>query len=26
MYELIPVATAPELDDEAGKRFVEEWP
>jgi GNAT superfamily N-acetyltransferase len=26
MYELIPVATAPELDEEAGKRFVEEWP
>jgi hypothetical protein len=26
MFELIPVATAPELDEEAGKRFVEEWP
>jgi len=26
MYELIPVAAAPELDEEAGKRFVEEWP
>jgi GNAT superfamily N-acetyltransferase len=26
MYELIPVATAPELDEEAGRRFVEEWP
>lgn len=26
MYELIPVATAPELDEEAGKRFAEEWP
>ncbi|HET6296972.1 MAG TPA: hypothetical protein VFG33_26535 [Kribbella sp.] len=26
MYELIPVADAPELDEEAGRRFVEEWP
>jgi hypothetical protein len=26
VYELIPVAEAPELDEEAGKRFVEEWP
>jgi GNAT superfamily N-acetyltransferase len=26
VYELIPVATAPELDEEAGRRFVEEWP
>jgi hypothetical protein len=26
MYELIPVADAPELDDEASQRFVEEWP
>ncbi|WP_350280837.1 hypothetical protein [Kribbella sp. HUAS MG21] len=26
MYELIPVAEAPELDEEAGRRFVEEWP
>jgi hypothetical protein len=26
MYELIPVAEAPELDAEAEKRFVEEWP
>ena len=26
MYELIPVAEAPELDEEAGQRFVEEWP
>jgi GNAT superfamily N-acetyltransferase len=26
MYELIPIAQAPELDDEAGKRFAEEWP
>jgi hypothetical protein len=26
MDELIPVAEAPELDEEAGKRFVEEWP
>jgi GNAT superfamily N-acetyltransferase len=26
MYELIPVAEAPELDAEAERRFVEEWP
>ncbi|TCO49419.1 hypothetical protein EV646_103397 [Kribbella antiqua] len=26
MYELIPIAQAPELDEEAGKRFAEEWP
>jgi len=26
MYELIPVAEAPELDEEAEQRFVEEWP
>jgi GNAT superfamily N-acetyltransferase len=26
MYELIPVAEAPELDEEAGQRFVEDWP
>jgi hypothetical protein len=26
MYELIPVAEAPEFDEEAGRRFVEEWP
>lgn len=26
MYELIPVADAPELDEEAGRRFVEDWP
>ncbi|TDU90785.1 hypothetical protein EV138_4380 [Kribbella voronezhensis] len=26
MYELIPVATAPELDEEAERRFVEDWP
>ncbi|WP_433162586.1 hypothetical protein [Kribbella sp. CA-247076] len=26
MYELIPVAAAPELDEEAGRRFVEDWP
>ena len=26
MYELIPVAEAPELDAEAEERFVEEWP
>ncbi|MEV6410526.1 GNAT family N-acetyltransferase [Kribbella sp. NPDC051718] len=26
MYELIPVAEAPELDAEAEQRFVEEWP
>jgi hypothetical protein len=26
MYELIPVAEAPFLDEEAEKRFVEEWP
>jgi GNAT superfamily N-acetyltransferase len=26
MYELIPVASAPELDTEAEQRFVEEWP
>jgi len=26
VYELIPVAAAPELDEEAGQRFVEEWP
>ncbi|NIK56369.1 hypothetical protein [Kribbella shirazensis] len=26
MYELIPVAAAPELDEEAGQRFAEEWP
>jgi GNAT superfamily N-acetyltransferase len=26
MYELIPVAEAPEFDQEAGQRFVEEWP
>ncbi|TDW88774.1 hypothetical protein EV647_5783 [Kribbella sp. VKM Ac-2566] len=26
MYELIPVADAPELDAEAGERFREEWP
>ncbi len=26
MYELIPIAEAPELDEEAGQRFVEEWP
>ncbi|TDO43070.1 hypothetical protein EV643_1193 [Kribbella sp. VKM Ac-2527] len=26
MDKLIPVAEAPELDEEAGKRFVEDWP
>jgi GNAT superfamily N-acetyltransferase len=26
MYELIPVAEAPELDEEAEARFVEDWP
>lgn len=26
MYELIPVADAPELDAEASERFAEEWP
>lgn len=26
MYELIPIAAAPELDEEAGQRFAEEWP
>jgi hypothetical protein len=26
MYELIPVAEAPELDEEAEQRFVEDWP
>jgi hypothetical protein len=26
VYELIPVAEGPQYDDEAGKRFVEEWP
>ncbi|TCO30079.1 hypothetical protein EV652_10572 [Kribbella steppae] len=26
MYELIPVGEAPELDEEAGRRFVENWP
>jgi GNAT superfamily N-acetyltransferase len=26
MYELIPVAAAPELDKEAEQRFVEDWP
>ncbi|MFI7061910.1 hypothetical protein ACIBL3_13070 [Kribbella sp. NPDC050124] len=26
MYELIPVADAPELDAEAGERFAEDWP
>lgn len=26
MYELIPVADAPELDEEAERRFVEDWP
>jgi hypothetical protein len=26
MYELIPAAEAPELDEEAGQRFAEDWP
>ncbi|MEI8408561.1 MULTISPECIES: hypothetical protein [unclassified Kribbella] len=26
MYELIPAAAAPELDEEADKRFAEDWP
>lgn len=26
MYELIPVAEAPELDEEAEQRFAEDWP
>jgi GNAT superfamily N-acetyltransferase len=26
MYELIPVAEAPQYDEEAEKRFLEEWP
>jgi GNAT superfamily N-acetyltransferase len=26
MYELIPVAEAPEYEEEAEKRFIEEWP
>ncbi|MEV4261103.1 hypothetical protein [Kribbella sp. NPDC049584] len=26
MYELIPVADAPQYDEEAERRFVEEWP
>jgi GNAT superfamily N-acetyltransferase len=26
MYELIPVAEAPQYDEEAEKRFIEEWP
>jgi GNAT superfamily N-acetyltransferase len=26
MYELIPVAAAPELDEEAEQRFIEDWP
>ncbi|TDD26697.1 hypothetical protein E1218_12715 [Kribbella turkmenica] len=25
-YELIPVTAAPEFDEEAGRRFVEDWP
>ena len=26
MYQLVPIAAAPELSEEAGRRFVEDWP